>query len=103
VALGPLSQGLRLVPASEMVSAALVAGITLTPNQRARAQTIIATTYYEQRALGPIASCLGWKMLVALRDQRDSALRAMLASDSDKAKFDRHAAAAHPGPCVPRE
>lgn len=80
----------------------LFAGITLTPDQRARAQAVIAKTYHEQEALGPITSCTGWKVLVALQDQRDSTLRAMLAMDSDKARFDRHAAAAHPGPCVTR-
>ncbi len=81
----------------------LFAGIALTPEQRLRAQTIIAKTYHEQQALGPITSCTGWKMLIALQDRRDSTLRAMLDSDSDKAKFDGHAAAARPERCVPRE
>lgn len=81
----------------------LFAGITLTPDQGVQAQKIIAKTYYEQVALSPAMDCTGWKMLVALQDQRDSTLRAMLVSDSDKAKFDRNAAAAHPVPCVPRE
>jgi hypothetical protein len=82
----------------------LFAGITLSPEQRARAEAIIREAYNEQEALGHITSCVGWKVLVALQDRRDSTLRAMLAMESDKARFDRHAAAAHPGPCVfPRE
>ncbi len=81
----------------------LLAGIILTPSRRARAEAMVAKTYYEQGALSPITSCTRWKLLVALQDRRDSALRAMLATDADKAKFDRNAAAAHPGPCVPHD
>ncbi len=81
----------------------LFAGITLTPRQRTRAQAVIAKTYHQQEALMPITSCAGRQTLVALQDQRDSMLRAMLTSDSDRAKFDRHAAAVRPEPCVQRD
>jgi hypothetical protein len=71
-------------------------GISLNSDQRSAALAIIRKAQAAQAALagGPVLAI--WPRLMTLFDERDLALRALLTTDADRAKFDVHAAEAQP-------
>jgi hypothetical protein len=71
-------------------------GIALTPEAEANARRVIRDTDVKQAALLPITEDAGWGELIALQDRRDSVLKAMLASDADRSRFERNAAPMRP-------
>jgi hypothetical protein len=66
-------------------------GISLTPDHQTAARNIIDKYVAAEMALstGPVVAV--WSRLVDLTDQRDAALRLLVTSDDDLAKFDVHA------------
>ena len=66
-------------------------GIELDPDQEVRAFEIVADSI-DARLAVTLRNADGWSRLTALNTSRDSALRALLALDGDRALFDAHCA-----------
>lgn len=81
-------------PADEMVQRILdrmFNGIALTPDQKSTALAIIGKTLAAQKASrGPVL--VSYPRIMKLQDERDVALRALLTTVADRAKFDMHSA-----------
>jgi hypothetical protein len=77
--------------ASRVLFTRLFDGIDLDPEQEARALEIVAESISARLAV-TLRNADGWSRLTALSTSRDAALRALLASDDDRAIFDGHTA-----------
>jgi hypothetical protein len=77
----------------------LFSGITLTPQQKARAQDVIAAEDRAQWHVPPYSTCAGRQVRVDLTAHRDSTLLSMMQNAVDSAKFRTNASAFIMGPC----
>ncbi len=77
--------------ASRVLISRLFDGIDLDMDHEARAFEIVAESI-EARLAVTLRNADGWSRLTALNATRDSALRALLTSDGDRALFDAHCA-----------
>jgi hypothetical protein len=80
----------------------LFAGITLTPDQRAQAEGVIADADRTSWPTAPFANCADMhKWYNANTETRDSTLLGLLKTAADSAKFAHRAATFIMGPCPP--
>lgn len=71
-------------------------GIELSADLQRQARLEIAECHTAQQSILPITSDLKWRQLVALQDQRDSTLQALLTDAGDRKRFARNAEAMRP-------
>lgn len=77
----------------------LFSGITLAPQQKARARDVIAVEERAQWKVPPYHTCAGRQVRVDLIAHRDSTLLAMMLNAVDSAKLKKNARAFIMGPC----
>lgn len=77
--------------ASRALIARLFNGIELDPDQEARALEIVAESI-DARLAVTLRNADGWSRLMALNVSRDAALRSLIASPDDRARFDAQCA-----------
>ena len=77
----------------------LFAGITVSPEQKARAQQVIAVAERKGSRVLPFHNCDERQVLVDLVARRDSTLLAMMTNSADSAMFAKHAESFVMGPC----
>jgi hypothetical protein len=77
--------------ASRALIARLFSGIELDPDREARALEIVAESI-DARLAVTLRNADGWSRLVALNASRDAALRSLIATPDDRARFDAQCA-----------
>ncbi len=86
-----LASDVKSEAVGKVIAKRLLSGVSLQPGASAKAEAIIERTFDAQRKLhgGPYLAT--WPKLIALQADRDKALRALAATQKDRAVFDANA------------